>query len=191
MQNFKIPPKPFNANHWSIELWLDSNNRLMLADPERTENMPYHNIQKFRLPLANQNGIFCNLIFEHVATIKGQRVFQATEQYSEFDPQHSQLALWSSVLGLHQFLIETNSNNSNSNQAKEIERTYEEIIEQTELLADEFLQIEGWKFHSEEKLRYRLNNPRIQKAWLMACRAQEVLTQTEVENCLANLENDE
>ena len=90
-----------------------------------------------------------------------------------------------------QFLIETNSNNGNNNKAKEIERTDEEIIEQTELLADEFLQIEGWEFHSKEKLRYRLNHPLIQKAWLMACRAQEVLTQTEVENCLANLENDE
>ncbi|GMQ50356.1 hypothetical protein LST1_06440 [Neisseria elongata] len=81
------------SSDWNIELWID-NGRLMLSDPEREqENIP----QPFRLPV---NG--GSLIFEHIATIKGRRIFQATALCRESDPQHSQAALWTDAIGLRQ-----------------------------------------------------------------------------------------
>ena len=79
------------SSDWNIELWID-NGRLMLSDPERE-----HPPQPFRLPV---NG--GSLIFEHLATVKGRRIFQATALYPESDPQHSQAALWTDAIGLRQ-----------------------------------------------------------------------------------------
>lgn len=78
---------------WGIEIWID-NGRLMLSDPEREQE---EQAKLFRLPV---NG--GSLIFEHLATVKGRRIFQAIELCSESDPQHSQAALWKDVIGLRQ-----------------------------------------------------------------------------------------
>lgn len=71
-------------------------------------------------------------------------------------------------------------------------RTDQEIIDQTNELARELLLMMGYqvaedfKFYSTDQC-----HPKIHAAWEMAKKAQEILTETEVENALAELEIDD
>jgi hypothetical protein len=64
-------------------------------------------------------------------------------------------------------------------------RTDQKIVDQTEELAKAIARTEGFSF--TEPCR-ESSNPRLQHFWKTACMAQEVLTGTDVENALANLE---
>jgi hypothetical protein len=65
-------------------------------------------------------------------------------------------------------------------------RTDEEIIAQTEELAKMLALEDGWVRRSQRRW-HESENPRTRKYWRMACIAQEILTNTDVENALANL----
>lgn len=64
-------------------------------------------------------------------------------------------------------------------------RTDKEILYQTEVLARELGSIEGWFVKSPiEFYKFQTSdNPRCQKFWRMACAAQELLTDTDPNNC--------
>lgn len=69
-------------------------------------------------------------------------------------------------------------------------RTDREIVDQTEDLAREFLRV---VFQRELPLSVRIrdnDNPRAKQVWAMACYAQELLTDTDVENAVAGLDED-
>lgn len=69
-------------------------------------------------------------------------------------------------------------------------RTDQEILDQTNELAAKICRIYG---HSTP-VGYRFDidtNPRGKQAWDAACEAQELLTSTELENVLDNLEDDQ
>lgn len=64
-------------------------------------------------------------------------------------------------------------------------RTDQEIIDQTEQLARTFGEMAGYSLFEPFQSS---NNPRAADAWRKACVAQELLTGTDVENAIANLE---
>lgn len=65
-------------------------------------------------------------------------------------------------------------------------RTDQEIVDQTEELARKFADADGYTLIGES---FRgAEAPRAQKAWQLACMAQEFLTNTDVENAVANLD---
>lgn len=80
--------------------------------------------------------------------------------------------------------------------AAETDRTDEEIIEQTNALALEFLRIQGWEYvlpvGTDSKPEcWQSLNPRVAMAWQMACAAQMALTLTDPTDALDNLWPDE
>lgn len=72
-------------------------------------------------------------------------------------------------------------------------RTDQEIVDQTEELALNFMRYfyDEVPIGSEEPLTFRdSKNTRAQRCWSAACFAQELLTQTDVSNAVAELEVD-
>lgn len=68
-------------------------------------------------------------------------------------------------------------------------RTEEEIVEQTEHLADKFAEMDGFLRNSKRRW-FDAMSPRGIHYWKMACLAQEILTQTDVENAVASIRPD-
>jgi hypothetical protein len=68
-------------------------------------------------------------------------------------------------------------------------RTDEEIVAQTEELAKTLALEDGWVRKSPRRW-HESENPRTRKYWRMACIAQEILTNTDVENAVANIRPD-
>ena len=67
-------------------------------------------------------------------------------------------------------------------------RSDKELIEQTNELANKMLNTLGYKCQNEIFKFYKSNILRARLAWNLACLAQEFLTDTDIENALANLE---
>ena len=67
-------------------------------------------------------------------------------------------------------------------------RTSQQIIDQTEELAAKFAAVTHWQLHSGKYSSSE--NPRAQQFWAMACIAQEMLTDTDPENALVDVEDD-
>lgn len=68
------------------------------------------------------------------------------------------------------------------------ERSEQFLIEQTNQLANKMLNAIGYKCQDKNFKFYESNTPRAKLAWRLACIAQEFLTDTDIENALANLE---
>lgn len=66
-------------------------------------------------------------------------------------------------------------------------RTDAEIVAQTEALADKFAAMDGWRRISDRPW-HASTNPRSMRYWKQACLAQEVLTNTDVDNAVAGLQ---
>ena len=71
-----------------------------------------------------------------------------------------------------------------------MERTDQEIVEQTEQLARAFAEADHLLFRTGTLYR-ESKDPRLQHYWRMACIAQCHLTQTDPEDALTNMETDE
>ena len=68
-------------------------------------------------------------------------------------------------------------------------RTDKEIIEQTNNLAKDFYKVMG--YNGIEGFRfYESSHPQERLCWILACKAQEKLTNTEIEDILDNLEEE-
>jgi hypothetical protein len=70
------------------------------------------------------------------------------------------------------------------------ERTDAEIVAQTNELARQFMRLEGYEAEPGLKF-YTAQSPRSNKYWVMACVAQELLTDTEVHDALQTVLEDE
>ena len=68
-------------------------------------------------------------------------------------------------------------------------RTDKQIVEQSDKLAIEFMKMDGWEPSPEVCgfKTYRSASIRAQRAWKMACVAQEVLTGTSPEDALSSV----
>lgn len=62
-------------------------------------------------------------------------------------------------------------------------RTDKEILDQTESLASSFAAIQGFNVKTPNFKYQHTENARINEYWLMACKAQELLTDTDPNNC--------
>lgn len=71
-----------------------------------------------------------------------------------------------------------------------MERTDQQIVEQTDMLARAFAQNDGWRIDADVH-SYDSENPRIRRYWRMACIAQEFLTGTDVSVALQNWQDEQ
>lgn len=67
-------------------------------------------------------------------------------------------------------------------------RTDQEIVDQTNALAKQICDVWGYETPDDYKF-YESANPRAETVWSAACKAQEILTQTDVQDALINLED--
>ncbi len=69
-------------------------------------------------------------------------------------------------------------------------RTDKQIIKQTEEVARRFLFMIDFCVKEGVNIRH-LKHPKARKAWGLACEVQEIITKTDVQNSLDNLEDQE
>lgn len=67
-------------------------------------------------------------------------------------------------------------------------RADQQIVNQTNKLARAFYRIRGYVVDSEFKFYADDVHPHVSECWHMACEAQLELTETDVDDCLLNLE---